>query len=455
MTTERRSDDAHCAGPVREHEAKVELRGDLARGAKANLALAVVRDASRIARLVVGEVARDVANVANDSGSGRRTTSTAPVVHRVVRHVALHVRSIERVVHVGEHVRKGNQRRMNANLDFVAVLRDAREELDAVAEVCGVLDVRAREVADAFDLNLVESRLEAVRESRENARLVGRVKAVDVERGIGLGVAELLRVLEDDVEGKPLVLHPREDVVAGAVENAVDRLDLVARETFAQDADDRDAAANRRAKVYVDVVLRRRLENLVTIFREQLLVRCDYALAAVERFKDKCLGDARAANCLDDDVDSGISEDAFRVCSENAVGDIDAAVRRDVEVRDLLQDDVDAEALRHDITMLQKAVSDSRANGSEAKNSNSYLLHVYPFSLSSLTLVAKSQNGMSSIAPASSGKSGSAGAGTGSVEEPSALRTSILRPVKSVKYLTWPWGFVHSRPSMAKRILAR
>ena len=62
---------------------------------------------------------------------------------------------------------------------------------------------------------------------------------------------------------------------------------------------------------------------------------------------------------------------------------------------------------------------------------------------------------MSSTAPGSSGKSGSAGAGTGSVEEPSALRTSSLRPVRSVKYLTCPCGFVHSRPSMAKRIFAR
>ena len=210
---------------------------------------------------------------------------------------------------------------------------------------------------------------------------MSRVKAVDVERGIGLCIAEFLRVLEDHVKGKPLVLHPREDVVARAIENSVDRLDLVASEPFAQDADDRNAAANRRAEIDVDVVLGRRLENLVTVFRKQFLVRGYDALAAIERFEDECLGDARAADCLDDDVDSGISEDAFRVCRENAVGDLDAAVRRDVEVRDLLQDDVDAKALGHDVTMLQKAVRDSGANSSKAKNSNSYLLHVYPFSL--------------------------------------------------------------------------
>ena len=98
---------------------------------------------------------------------------------------------------------------MHADLYFVAVFCDAGKELDAVAEVGGVLHVRASEVADALDLNLVKGRLETVRKSREDARLVGRVETVDVERGIGLGITELLRVLEDDVEGKPLVLHPR------------------------------------------------------------------------------------------------------------------------------------------------------------------------------------------------------------------------------------------------------
>ena len=44
-----------------------------------------------------------------------------------------------------------------------------------------------------------------------------RVETVDVERRIRLGVAELLRILEDFVEGLALVLHAGENVVAGAV----------------------------------------------------------------------------------------------------------------------------------------------------------------------------------------------------------------------------------------------
>ena len=270
---------------------------------------------------------------------------------------------------------------MHPDLHLRAVLRDDREKLDAVAEVGRVLDVGAVEIADTLDLHLVHARLEAVRERGEDARLVGGVEAVDVERGVRLRVAELLRVLEDAFEREPLVLHPGQDVVARTVENAVYGLDLVSGEPFAQHADDRDAAAYGGAKVDVDVVLRRRLEYLAPVLGEQLLVRRDHALPVAEGLEHKRLRDARPADCLDDDVDLRVGKNAFRVCRENAVGNLNAAVRRDVEVRDLPEDDVDAEALRHDVTMLQKAVSDSRADGSEAKNSYSYLLHlcIWPF----------------------------------------------------------------------------
>ena len=50
----------------------------------------------------------------------------------------------------------------------------------------------------------------------------------DIEARIGLGVAEALRVLEAIGKRQFLLLHPREDVIAGAVENPVDALDVAA-----------------------------------------------------------------------------------------------------------------------------------------------------------------------------------------------------------------------------------
>ena len=81
------------------------------------------------------------------------------------------------------------------------------------------------------------------------------------------------------------------------------------------------------------------------------------------------------------DVHLGIREDGPCVRREHPLGDDDAAVRRDVEVRNLLKYDVDAEALRHDVAMLEETVRNSRADGPEAEYSNSDLLHQVTFFL--------------------------------------------------------------------------
>src|SRR3546814_6052852 len=75
--------------------------------------------------------------------------------------------------------------------------------------------------------------LAAERQRREDRQLVRRVDAVDVEAGIGLGIAEPLRLGEHAGEVLPRVRaalraglgiarHLRQNIVAGAVEDAVD-----------------------------------------------------------------------------------------------------------------------------------------------------------------------------------------------------------------------------------------
>ena len=165
----------------------------------------------------MGEVAGDVTDIRDHSRGGRLAACATPVVHGVVAHVAVHHRGVENAVDVRKHVRERDERGMHTDLDLAAVARDACEELDAISEIRGVFHVVAGEIADALDLNLLKRGLEAVCERGEDAGLVRRVETVDVERRIRLGVAELLRILEDFVEGLALVLHAGENVVAGAV----------------------------------------------------------------------------------------------------------------------------------------------------------------------------------------------------------------------------------------------
>ena len=103
--------------------------------------------------------------------------------------------------------------------------------------------------------DLVERDARAEGEAGQQGELVGGVEAADVEGRVGLGVALGLRLLQHVGEGAVLLLHLREDVVAGAVEDAVDAADLVGGERLAQRLDDGDAAGDRGLEVEGDAVL--------------------------------------------------------------------------------------------------------------------------------------------------------------------------------------------------------
>ena len=72
------------------------------------------------------------------------------------------------------------------------------------------------------------------------------VKAADVKCRIGLRIAKPLSLAEADLERKMLGLHAREDVVAGAVEDAGDPLNRIAGQALPEGLDDGYSAADRR-----------------------------------------------------------------------------------------------------------------------------------------------------------------------------------------------------------------
>ena len=92
-------------------------------------------------------------------------------------------------------------------------------------------------------------------DAREDAELGAGVEAVDVGGGVGLGVAQLLRVGEDGgVVGAGL--HAAEDVVAGAVDDAAEARHLIAAEALQHAGDDGNSAGDGCAVDELDVVLR-------------------------------------------------------------------------------------------------------------------------------------------------------------------------------------------------------
>ena len=144
---------------------------------------------------------------------------------------------------------------------------------------------------------------EAVRERGQDAGFVRRIVAVNVQVRRRLGVAQLLGLGEHGAEVRAFELHARQDVIAGAVDDAVKRVDAVADKPFAQRFDDGNAAANARLVIKIRAVFFRGGKKLLAVRGQQCLVRSDDRLAEPERGQNHRPGDAGAADQFDDDVD--------------------------------------------------------------------------------------------------------------------------------------------------------
>ena len=87
------------------------------------------------------------------------------------------------------------------SMPVVGAHRDA-EQLDAIAELVGGLEIGRRDRRDAFDIDRVGIDLGAEGEAGQDRELLRGVVAADVEGRIGLGIAEPLRLLQAVGEGQ-------------------------------------------------------------------------------------------------------------------------------------------------------------------------------------------------------------------------------------------------------------
>ena len=156
--------------------------------------------------------------------------------------------------HLGDGGVLRHHGRMHALLDAGFGSHRHAQQLDAVAELGRGVEIGERDRGNALDVNRVGIDLGAEREARQDGKLLRGVVAFDVEGRIGLGITEPLRLAQAFVEREPVLLHAREDVIAGAVEDAVDARERVAVEPLAQRLHDRDAAGDRRLEIERDAV---------------------------------------------------------------------------------------------------------------------------------------------------------------------------------------------------------
>ena len=84
---------------------------------------------------------------------------------------------------------------------------------------------------DAASRNVAPIHAGAEGQMGQNRQLLRGVAAIDVQRRIGLGVAESLRLVHGGFVVGSLLFHLRENEIAGAVQNAAERLNLIGRQS--------------------------------------------------------------------------------------------------------------------------------------------------------------------------------------------------------------------------------
>ena len=111
---------------------------------------------------------------------------------------------------------------------------------------------------------------------------MGRVLAVDVQRRVGLGVAELLGLLQGLIEVHALRGHFRENIVARAVEYAQHAADAVAGERAAQGLDDGHGAGHAGLVAQDQVLFAGETHELGAFHGQKGLVGRDHVLAVLK-----------------------------------------------------------------------------------------------------------------------------------------------------------------------------
>ncbi len=191
---------------------------------------------------------------------------------------------------------------MHAHGDALAGLLGDGQQLDRVSGPGGPCDVVRGDPGDALARDVVGRDAGVEGEAGQDRGLGRGVVALDVGRGVRLGVAELLRLLDRRVEVEAAGGHLVEHVVGRAVHDAQDAAHVVARQGLAHGTHDRDGARDGGLVVDVDAGGVGRLVERGAVGREQRLVGGDDGGPALDGAQQQGAGRLGAAHHLDDDV---------------------------------------------------------------------------------------------------------------------------------------------------------
>ena len=254
---------------------------------------------------------------------------------------------------------------MHAHIDPILAAMGDGQKLDDVAHVASCLDIHRRDIRDAVGKDIVQGHTRVEGDGSQDGDLRRRVETAHVRRGVGLGEALLLRLMQGILVGQAVVGHAGEHVVGGAVHNAHDRGDLVGDERVLQRIDDGNAAAHGRLEGQFLAGGLGSFHDLFAMRGHERLVGCDHILTGSERVQYDRARDGGAADELHHDIDLGIVDDVVEVVGEQVADPVGLGLGRRQRAH-ARQFDIHAEVAQEVVLVLLDDVDAPTADGAGA-----------------------------------------------------------------------------------------
>ena len=257
--------------------------------------------------------ARDVHQILHDV-VGSRVAPRALTEEALHAHtLALHADEVEIRGHGGLERIAAEQRRLDVGADAAAALFGGGDQLARAVVRLKACDVRLAHVADAEHRHVRLAQRYAKGHVGGQDQLALDVQPVDVSRGVGLGVAERLRLREYVGKIDVAAVHGVHDVVRRAVEDAPDAGDVVGARGLFEVCQPRDAAADRRRAPQRRAVLPGERVELVIVAAHEVFVRGHHVLSGAQRSRHVLIRRVQTAHDLHDGVHRGVAENVLDI----------------------------------------------------------------------------------------------------------------------------------------------
>ncbi len=323
-------------------------------------------------------VADHVDQVADHRGARRQAACALAVEHQLADRVSLHEHRVVRLGHRRERVRGGDHRRVDPRADLAVDQFGDGQQLERVAHARRRPDVGSGHVGDALPVDVAGRHARVERQAGQDGALGRGVETFHVRARVGLRVAELGRLGQRLVVGRPGGRHAPEHVIGGAVHDPEDPAQPVAGQRLLQGVDDRDRPGHRRLELEVDPHRVGRVEQLGAPGGQQLLVGGHHRLPEPQSLEDERAGRLDATHDLDDHVDLRVVH--HRRCVADQAGDVDRGVSLlgGVADRDPLDLDRQPGPIANRLGVLREEPGHPGAHDSTAEHADPDRLHL-PF----------------------------------------------------------------------------